>query len=36
VETQIRWLREAAFVPVDCVYKSWRFAVMAGFKEDGQ
>jgi tRNA (cmo5U34)-methyltransferase len=36
VETQVQWLREAGFAPVDCVYKSWRFAVMAGFKEDGQ
>jgi tRNA (cmo5U34)-methyltransferase len=36
VETQLRWLREAGFAPADCVYKSWRFAVMAGFKEDGQ
>ena len=22
-----RWLREAGFAHVDCVYKSWRFAV---------
>jgi tRNA (cmo5U34)-methyltransferase len=36
VETQVQWLREAGFAPADCVYKSWRFAVMAGFKEDGQ
>lgn len=36
VETQVQWLREAGFAPVDCVYKSWRFAVMAGFKEDGK
>jgi tRNA (cmo5U34)-methyltransferase len=35
VETQLRWLREAGFAPVDCVYKHWRFAVMAGFKEGG-
>jgi len=34
VEAQLRWLREAGFAPADCVYKSWRFAVMAGFKED--
>jgi tRNA (cmo5U34)-methyltransferase len=33
VEPQLRWLREAGFSTVDCVYKSWRFAVMAGFKE---
>jgi tRNA (cmo5U34)-methyltransferase len=32
VETQLGWLREAGFAPVDCVYKSWRFAVMAGFR----
>ena len=36
VQTQLEWLGEAGFAPVDCVYKSWRFAVMAGFKEDGQ
>jgi tRNA (cmo5U34)-methyltransferase len=34
VEPQLRWLREAGFVAADCVYKSWRFAVMVGFKED--
>jgi tRNA (cmo5U34)-methyltransferase len=33
VEPQLRWLREAGFVAADCVYKSWRFAVLAGFKE---
>ena len=33
VEAQLRWLREAGFAATDCVYKSWRFAVMAGFKE---
>lgn len=32
VEPQLRWLRQAGFAPVDCVYKYWRFAVMAGFK----
>lgn len=36
VETQLGWVREAGFAPVDCVYKSWRFAVMAGFREDGE
>jgi tRNA (cmo5U34)-methyltransferase len=36
VETQVQWLREAGFAPADCVYKSWRFAVMTGFKEDGR
>ncbi len=35
VETQLGWVREAGFAPVDCVYKSWRFAVVAGFREDG-
>jgi tRNA (cmo5U34)-methyltransferase len=34
-ETQLAWLREAGFGAVDCVYKSWRFAVMAAFTEDG-
>jgi tRNA (cmo5U34)-methyltransferase len=33
VEPQLGWLREAGFHPADCVYKHWRFAVMAGFKE---
>lgn len=32
VEPQLRWLREAGFAAVDCVYKSWRFAVMFGLK----
>jgi tRNA (cmo5U34)-methyltransferase len=36
VEAQLGWLRQAGFAPVDCVYKSWRFAVMAAFKEDGE
>jgi tRNA (cmo5U34)-methyltransferase len=35
VEPQLAWLRAAGFAPVDCVYKHWRFAVMAGFKEGG-
>jgi tRNA (cmo5U34)-methyltransferase len=34
VEPQLDWLREAGFQPVDCVYKHWRFAVMAGFKAE--
>jgi tRNA (cmo5U34)-methyltransferase len=34
VATQLRWLREAGFAGADCVYKSWRFAVMTGFQED--
>jgi tRNA (cmo5U34)-methyltransferase len=33
-ETQLRWLREAGFASADCVYKSWRFAVMGAFTED--
>jgi tRNA (cmo5U34)-methyltransferase len=31
-ETQLRWLREAGFGTADCVYKSWRFAVLLGLK----
>jgi tRNA (cmo5U34)-methyltransferase len=33
VETQLRWLRQAGFATADCVCKSWRFAVLAAFKE---
>jgi tRNA (cmo5U34)-methyltransferase len=33
VNSQVGWLADAGFDPADCVYKSWRFAVMAGFKE---
>lgn len=33
VETQLAWMRQAGFAAADCVYKSWRFAVLAGFKE---
>ena len=33
VESQLAWMREAGFAAADCVYKSWRFAVLAGFKE---
>lgn len=33
VEPQLQWLREAGFNPADCVYKHWRFAVMAGLKK---
>jgi tRNA (cmo5U34)-methyltransferase len=32
VETQLGWLREAGFSDVECVYKSWQFAVMTGFR----
>ena len=28
--SQLRWLREAGFADADCVYKSWRFAVLVG------
>jgi tRNA (cmo5U34)-methyltransferase len=31
VGSQLRWLRDAGFERVDCVYKQWRFAVMCGF-----
>jgi tRNA (cmo5U34)-methyltransferase len=30
-ETQLRWMREAGLRNVDCIHKSWRFAVMVGF-----
>jgi tRNA (cmo5U34)-methyltransferase len=32
VESQLTWMRDAGFTATDCVYKSWRFAVLAGFK----
>jgi tRNA (cmo5U34)-methyltransferase len=32
VESQLTWMRDAGFTAADCVYKSWRFAVLAGLK----
>lgn len=31
LETQLAWLHAAGFGLVDCVFKSWRFAVVAGW-----
>jgi len=31
LEDHLRWLREAGLEPVECVFKSWRFAVVAGW-----
>ncbi len=36
VQSLLRWLGEAGFPDVDCVYKSWRFAVLVGVKEPGR
>lgn len=33
VESQLTWLREAGFGSADCLYKRWRFAVLAAYKE---
>ncbi len=33
VESQLRWIRAAGFAAADCVFKSWRFAVLAGWRE---
>jgi tRNA (cmo5U34)-methyltransferase len=33
VESQLAWMREAGLTAADCVYKSWRQAVLVGFKE---
>jgi len=35
VETQLRWLREAGFAHVDCVYKSWSMATLVGVRAGG-
>lgn len=32
LETQLRWLHDAGFDTVECVFKSWRFAVVAGWR----
>lgn len=33
VEDQVAWLREAGFAEADCVFKHWRFAVYAGWRD---
>ena len=32
-ETQLRWLRELGYADVDCFYKRWHFAVIAGWRQ---
>jgi tRNA (cmo5U34)-methyltransferase len=32
LESQLRWLRESGFGDVDCFYKRWHFAVLAGWR----
>lgn len=32
VESQLTWLRGAGFDSADCLYKRWRFAVLAAYK----
>lgn len=34
LETQLRWLHDAGYDTVECVFKSWRFAVVAGWRAD--
>jgi tRNA (cmo5U34)-methyltransferase len=31
-ETQLRWLHELGYADVDCFYKRWQFAVIAGWR----
>jgi tRNA (cmo5U34)-methyltransferase len=33
VESQLEWLRAAGFPVADCLFKSWRFAVIAAYTE---
>ena len=33
VESQLAWLRDAGFSAVDCLHKSWRFAVIVAYRE---
>jgi tRNA (cmo5U34)-methyltransferase len=35
-EDQLAWLRAAGFAEVDCVYKVWRFAVLAAYRDGGR
>jgi tRNA (cmo5U34)-methyltransferase len=32
IDEQLHWMRDAGFDQVDCTYKAWRFAVLAGWK----
>lgn len=35
-ETQLGWLRDAGYSDVDCFYKRWHFAVLAGWRPDAR